>query len=60
MKRFVDHIDHVTWISRPETIEANVAELERLTGARLTRFERQDMGFVMYLSWEARGGQTTR
>jgi hypothetical protein len=53
MKKFVNHIDHVTWISHPETIEANVAELEKLTGAKLARFERKDMGFVMYISWEA-------
>lgn len=53
MKKFVNHIDHVTWISRPESIEANVAMLEKLTGATLTRFDRRDMGFTMYLSWEA-------
>lgn len=53
MKKFVNHIDHVTWISRPENIEANVAQLEALSGARLTRFDREDMGFSMYLSWEA-------
>jgi len=53
MKKFTNHVDHVAWISRPETLEANVAELEKLTGAKLTRFERQDMGFVMHISWEA-------
>ncbi len=53
MKKFVNHIDHVTWISKPETIEANVALLEKLADAKLERFERQDMGFVMYISWEA-------
>jgi len=53
MKKFVNHVDHVAWISRPETLEANVAELEKLSGAKLTRFERQDMGFVMCISWEA-------
>lgn len=53
MKKFINHIDHVTWISHLETIEDNVAELEQLTGAKLTRFQREDMGFVMYISWEA-------
>lgn len=53
MKKFINHVDHVAWISRPENIEANVAQLEKLTGAKLTRFERKDMGFVMYISWEA-------
>jgi len=53
MKKFRNHIDHVAWISRLENIEANVRELEKLAGAKLTRFERKDMGFVMYISWEA-------
>lgn len=52
-KKFVNHIDHVTYISRPENAEENVARLEALSGARLTRFDREDMGFTMYLSWEA-------
>ena len=52
-KKFVNHIDHVVWISKPENIEANVAELEKLAGASLERFERKDMGFVMYLDWSA-------
>jgi hypothetical protein len=53
MKKFTNHVDHVAWISRLETLEANIARLEMLTDAKLTRFERQDMGFVMYISWEA-------
>lgn len=53
MKKFVNHIDHVAWISRPENIEANVRKLEEITGAKLERFQRADMGFVMYISWEA-------
>src|SRR5690625_3937955 len=53
MKKFVNHIDHVTWISSPENIEKNVATLEALAGVKLTRFDREDMGFTMYLSWEA-------
>src|SRR6476659_11132280 len=53
MKKFVNHIDHVAWISRPENIEANVRKLEEMTGARLERFQREDMGVVMYISWEA-------
>ena len=53
MKKFRNHIDHVAWISRPQNIEANVAQLEKLADAKLTRFERKDMGFVMYISWEA-------
>jgi hypothetical protein len=53
MKKFRNHIDHVAWISRLENIESNVAELEKLADAKLTRFERKDMGFVMYINWEA-------
>jgi len=53
MKKFVNHIDHVTWISRPENIDSNVAMLEKLSGGKLVRFEREDMGFVMFLDWEA-------
>lgn len=53
MKKFVNHVDHVTWISRPENLEENVAQLEKLSGGKLIRFEREDMGFVMYLDWDA-------
>lgn len=53
MKKFTSHIDHVAWISRPENLEANIDQLEKLADAKLTRFERQDMGFVMYINWEA-------
>ena len=53
MKKFRNHIDHVAWISRLENIESNVAQLEKLADAKLTRFERKDMGFVMYINWEA-------
>ncbi len=51
MKKFVNHIDHVAWISRPENIEKNVAKLEEITGANMEKFEREDMGFVMYIDW---------
>jgi hypothetical protein len=53
VKKFTNHIDHVAWISRLENLDANIAELEKLTEAKLTRFERKDMGFVMCISWEA-------
>jgi len=53
MKKFINHIDHVTWISRLENIERNVASLEAVTDAKLLRFEREDMGFVMCLDWDA-------
>ncbi|MEJ5978840.1 hypothetical protein WG901_19460 [Novosphingobium sp. PS1R-30] len=53
MKKFINHVDHVAWLSRPENLDANVAELEKITGATLTRFVRKDMGFTMCISWEA-------
>lgn len=53
MKKFVNHVDHVTWISRLENIEAHVAALEAVTEGKLIRFEREDLGFVMYLDWDA-------
>jgi hypothetical protein len=53
MKKFRNHVDHVAWISRPENIEANVAMLEKMADAKLTRFDRHDMGFSMFISWEA-------
>ena len=43
----------MAWISRPENLEANVAELERLSGARLARSENREMGIVVCISWEA-------
>jgi hypothetical protein len=53
MKKFINHVDHVAWLSRPENLDANVAHLEKLTGATLARFAREDMGFTMCISWEA-------
>jgi hypothetical protein len=53
MKKFTNHVDHVAYISRPENLDANVAQLEKLSGAKLTRFARKDMGFTMCISWEA-------
>lgn len=53
MQKIVDHIDHVVWVSSLENLEANVAVLETVANTTLTRFEREDMGFIMYLSWEA-------
>lgn len=53
MKKFVNHVDHVTWISRLETLDENVAQLEAVTGGNLIRFARDDMGFVMCIDWDA-------
>ena len=53
MQKFINHVDHVAWICRPENLDTHVARLEKLTGATLTRFARADMGFTMCISWEA-------
>jgi hypothetical protein len=53
MKKFINHVDHVVYLSKWETIEANVAKLEAITDARMERCERQDMGCVLYIDWSA-------
>ena len=53
MKKFVNHVDHVAWISRPENLEANVAALETLSGRRLSRYENTALGITVCISWEA-------
>ena len=46
MKKFINHIDHVVWLSRLENAEKNVADLEAITGGNLVRYERDDMKTV--------------
>ena len=53
MKTFRNHLDHVAWVSRLETLEANTARLAELSGASFQSFERSDMGIVITVSWEA-------
>ncbi len=53
MKKFINHVDHVAWLVRPENLDAHIAQMERVTGATLRRFSRADMGFTMCISWEA-------
>jgi hypothetical protein len=53
MKKFTNHVDHVAWVSRIENLEQNIEALQKLSGVKLTRFERKDMGFVICVSWEA-------
>ena len=37
MKKFINHVDHVAYISKWETVEANVAQLEALTDTKMER-----------------------
>lgn len=53
MKKFINHIDHVTWVSHAQNIERNVAELEAVTGGSLRRLQRDDIGIVAYVDWSA-------
>ncbi|MEJ7927792.1 hypothetical protein WG908_13635 [Sphingobium sp. AN641] len=53
MKRFINHVDHVAYISRWETVEANAARLEALTDAKLQRTDRPHVGVVLYIDWSA-------
>jgi hypothetical protein len=52
MKGFSQHIDHVNWVSFPENIEKNVADMEALTGLKLQHLDLPGFGFEMYMSWE--------
>lgn len=53
MRKFNKHVDHVAWVSRPENLDANVAELERLSGVTLDRKVSEAQGIVVCISWEA-------
>jgi hypothetical protein len=53
LKKFRNHLDHVAWVSRPETLAANTARLAELSGAAFQSFVRADMGIVITVSWEA-------
>lgn len=53
MKKFINHVDHVVWITKAENIDRHVADLEAVTGASLVRFQREDMGFIMCIDWDA-------
>lgn len=53
MEKFINHVDHVAWLVRPENLDEQVALLEKVTGATLRRFARADMGFTMCISWAA-------
>jgi hypothetical protein len=52
MKKFINHVDHVVWISRLENAEKNIADLEAVTGGKLVRCDRDDMGVVLFIDWD--------
>lgn len=53
MKKFIDHIDHITLVYHLESLKKNVAMLEQVSGVKLESFDNGALGFRMYLSWEA-------
>lgn len=53
MEKFTNHIDHVAWISRYETLEENLAALEARADARLMRYTHEENGYVICVNWEA-------
>lgn len=53
MRKFHRHVDHVAWVSRPENLDANVAELERLSDVKLIRKVSEAQGITVCISWEA-------
>jgi len=53
MKKFVNHIDHVVWLSRLENADKNVAELEAITDGKFVRMDRDDMQVVLFIDWDA-------
>lgn len=53
MKKFINHIDHVVWLSRLENAEKNVADLEAITDGKLVRYDRDDMKTVLFIDWDA-------
>ena len=52
MKKFINHIDHVVWLSRLENLEKNIAELEAVTDGKLVRCDRDDMKTVICVDWD--------
>jgi hypothetical protein len=53
MKKFTNHVDHVAWVSRPETLEANLEQLSKLTQATFRRFVNEEYGMVSCVDWAA-------
>ncbi len=53
MKKFINHIDHVVWLSRLENADKNVAEIAAVTDGKFVRYERDDMKTVLYIDWDA-------
>ncbi len=53
MRKFINHVDHVAYLSKYENLDANIAHLEAVTGASLQRSENLDMGAIICVDWTA-------
>jgi len=54
MKKFLDHVDHVAWICRPENLGSTVLALSQLCNIEFGEpAVTDDLGLTIYLSWEA-------
>ncbi|MEO5597361.1 MAG: hypothetical protein ABIQ66_01955 [Novosphingobium sp.] len=53
VKKFVNHVDHVAYVSSWENLDANIAHLEAVTGASLMRTERPEQGAMICVDWSA-------
>jgi hypothetical protein len=52
--KFVDHVDHVVWITYPDKIDAAAAELGTLCNVKMEGpWVRDDIGLTICVSWEA-------
>jgi hypothetical protein len=51
MRKFINHVDHVAYLSKWENLDANIAHLEAITGASLQRTERPEQGTIVCVDW---------
>ncbi len=52
-KKFINHVDHVAYLSSWDSLDANIAHLEAVTGATLHRSESPDQGAIICVDWSA-------
>jgi len=53
MKKLINHVHHVAYLSSWENLGANIAHLEAITGAKLRRTLRPQHGAMICVDWSA-------
>jgi hypothetical protein len=54
VKRFINHVDHVCWLTRDENLDAAAKKMAAMAGAKWDGPNvREALGIRQYLSWEA-------